>query len=233
MPLVPSLLLALACGARAQSIDLKAMKEAAAKGESVSPRPVELPPGFVLQVDNPPPPEDKDIDHSKQNPALQGEDEETAALKDRAGLTETHIKPHLEIEWAYDKDRAWIDKANLRFGITQRLSVSSFYAEKSCPYGATKSHELGHWNDNKAFLEEEAAGLKQDLIGLGLPTKDKPILAKDEDAVAGKIAAAVKFHQKNFTSRALKARSERDEPDAYLKNDYSKCKPADWRTHDP
>lgn len=238
MPLVPGLLLALACSARAQSVDFKKMREEAAKAPPVAAKPVELPASVKFSSDNPEPPKTIDeIDHTMENPAFD-DDEEAAALADRAGLTRAHIKPHLEIGWAVLKGKAWVHEAKIRFSLDQRMAISSIYSEDSCPYRATREHETGHWNDNKALLDEQLAGLKQDLLRIGIPTQDNPTTEDQTDAYEARIAAAVKARQKAFTAGAKAAVIARDDPEAYRKNDYSKCLPPktktnEWKTSAP
>jgi len=202
---------------------------------SVPSQPVAPPASVRITSDNPPPPTAKDVDHTMANPYFDGA---PAHKNDRAGVTRANIKPHLSMTWADTDTKSWLDTVEIQFSIRQRIAISSLYPEGSCPFRATFEHEKGHWTDNQGFLDEELAQLKVDLALLKLPTARNPTTADKRDAVEASIAAAIRERQKSFVERARAAVLARDAPEAYMKNDYSKCVPpktktVEWITREP
>ena len=187
----------------------------------------------VLDVEAVAPAPPEKPEHGVSNPCAL----KPAQDRDCAGRTLAHPTASVDREWERDDARRvmWVKSLKVGFGVKQTLYVSSDYAEDSCPYRVTFEHEKRHWADNDALSEKAVQGLRRDLLALAWPTKSAPVAVSEhaDDDLDALLAPVLRQWAHDLKHAAAAAAAARDEPQAYRRNDWSRCSPEQWRSDLP
>ena len=175
--------------------------------------------------------------HSAPNPGP------TGSSANRAGFTHVRLegKGLLSFQPAYGDPRRdklvpfYYVSVKVLFRLTDfSVAISSNYPEGSCPYDATKQHELdAHIRAPIKILMSYRDPLIAQLNAIPLPTRQSPkwINKSDLDSVDGNFQSQVYRVVADIkTQVAADLNSDRDNQDSqdnYSKV-YDKCRPAEW-----